>query len=77
MALKNYKSFPLPEEYLNYLLVIKGRSRGTITPYRTDLLMFFQFRGERQGVKQEKYDLHNYLRLDTSSPAIILPILFS
>lgn len=59
MALKNYKSFPLLEEYLNYLLVIKGRSLNTIIEYRTDLLMFFQFLNERQGVKQEKYDLSN------------------
>lgn len=57
MALKNYKSFPLLEEYLNYHLVIKGRSLNTVIEYRTDLLMFFQFLNERQGNKQEKYDL--------------------
>lgn len=43
MALKNYKSFPLLEEYLNYLLVIKGRSINTIIEYRTDTLMFSSF----------------------------------
>lgn len=59
MALKNYKSFPLLEEYLNYLLVIKGRSINTIIEYRTDTLMFFQFRGSRKGINQEKYDLSN------------------
>lgn len=59
MALKNYKSFPLLEEYLNYLLVIKGRSINTIIEYRTDTLMFFQFLNSRKGINQEKYDLSN------------------
>lgn len=59
MALKNYKSFPLLEEYLNYLLVIKGRSINTIIEYRTDTLMFFQFLNSRKCINQEKYDLSN------------------
>lgn len=59
MALKNYKSFPLLEEYLNYLLVIKGRSINIIIEYRTDTLMFFQFLNSRKGINQEKYDLSN------------------
>lgn len=59
MALKNYKSFPLLEEYLNYLLVIKGRAINIIIEYRTDTLMFFQFLNSRKGINQEKYDLSN------------------
>lgn len=60
MALKNYKSFPLLEEYLNYLLIIKGRSQNTVVEYRTDLLMFFDYRGPIKGFdKQEKYDVSN------------------
>ncbi len=34
---------PLVEQYLNYLVVIKGRSGNTIKEYRTDLLMFFSY----------------------------------
>lgn len=34
---------PLIEQYLNYLIVIKGRSNNTIKEYRTDLLMFFKY----------------------------------
>lgn len=69
MALKNYKSFPLLEEYLNYLTVIKGRSINTIIEYRTDLLMFFQFMNEQKNVNIHRYDLSNinedYLRSTT------------
>lgn len=66
MALKNYKSFPLLEEYLNYLTVIKGRSLNTVIEYRTDILMFLQFMNEKREVDIAKYDLSNidadYLR---------------
>ncbi|GAA0180424.1 tyrosine recombinase XerC [Clostridium sediminicola] len=34
---------PLVEQYLNYLVVIKGRADNTIKEYRTDLLMFFNY----------------------------------
>jgi site-specific recombinase XerD len=37
------KTCPLVEQYLGYLVVIKGRSENTILEYRTDLLMFFNF----------------------------------
>jgi len=33
----------LVEQYLNYLVVIKGRADNTIKEYRTDLLMFFNY----------------------------------
>ena len=57
MALKNYKSFPLLEDYLNYLSVIKGRSPNTVIEYRTDLLMFFSFLKAQKGISGERYDL--------------------
>lgn len=58
MALKNYTSFPLLEEYLNYLTVIKGRSLNTVVEYRTDLLMFFAFlKAEKRILSDtDKYD---------------------
>lgn len=34
---------PLVEQYLNYLVVIKGRADNTVKEYRTDLLMFFNY----------------------------------
>ena len=57
MALKNYNSFPLLEEYLNYLTVIKGRSINTVIEYRTDNLLFFSFLKEKNNISGEKYDL--------------------
>lgn len=57
MALKNYTSFPLLEEYLNYLTVIKGRSHNTVIEYRTDNLLFFAYLKESRKITGEKYDL--------------------
>lgn len=34
---------PLVEQYLTYLVVIKGRAQKTIKEYRTDLLQFFKY----------------------------------
>lgn len=56
MALKNYSSFPLLEEYLNYLTVIKGRSQNTVIEYRTDVLMFFSFLKEQRNIDGERND---------------------
>ncbi|AHF07242.1 tyrosine recombinase XerC [Desulfitobacterium metallireducens] len=40
--MQSNKSCPLIEQYLGYLIVIRGRSESTIKEYRTDLLMFFE-----------------------------------
>ena len=40
--MQSNKTCLLVEQYLNYLVVIKGRSENTINEYRTDLLMFFR-----------------------------------
>lgn len=37
------QTFELLEQYLNYLLVIKGRSNNTAIEYRTDIIMFMKF----------------------------------
>jgi len=37
------KTCPIVEQYLGYLVAIKGRSENTVKEYRTDLLMFFSF----------------------------------
>lgn len=60
MALKNYKSFPLLDEYLNYLFIIKGRSQNTVVEYRTDLILFFDFLNTARSIEtQGKYDVSN------------------
>jgi integrase/recombinase XerD len=41
--MQSNKSCPLVEQYLGYLVVIKGRSKNTVKEYRTDLLMFFSY----------------------------------
>lgn len=57
MALKKYKSFPLLDDYLSYLVIIKGRSENTIIEYRTDLLMFFDYVNRNRNPNAEKYSL--------------------
>ena len=37
------KTCPLVEQYLAYLVTIKGRSKNTVFEYRLDLLQFFRF----------------------------------
>ncbi|MHB8063893.1 MAG: tyrosine recombinase XerC [Ruminiclostridium sp.] len=41
--MQSNKTCPLLEQYLGYLVVIKGRFENIILEYRTDLLMFFNF----------------------------------
>lgn len=47
--MQSNKTCPLVEQYLNYLIVIKGRSGNTIKEYCTDLLMFFRYVCDSQG----------------------------
>lgn len=41
--MQSNKSCKLVEQYLAYLVTIKGRSKNTILEYRLDLLQFFHF----------------------------------
>lgn len=41
--MQSNKTCQLVEQYLGYLVVIKGRSENTVKEYRTDILMFFSF----------------------------------
>ena len=41
-------TFPLLEQYMNYMLAVQQRSELTMKEYRYDLVMFFRF------IKQEK-----------------------
>lgn len=43
LIMQSNKTCPLIEQYLDYLVVIKGRSENTVLEYRTDLPMFFKF----------------------------------
>lgn len=45
------KTCPIVEQYLAYLVTIKGRSKNTILEYRLDLLQFFRFVANYKGIK--------------------------
>lgn len=48
-SLKDNKTCALLEQYLNYLVVVKGRSPLTAEGYRIDCLMFFEFIKQNRG----------------------------
>ena len=61
MSLKENKTCALLEQYLSYLVVIKGRSPLTAEEYRIDNCMLFEF------IKQKRnYDVENISKRDFS-----------
>ena len=53
--MQNDKSCPLVEQYLAYLITIKGRSKNTVLEYRLDLLQFFRYICEVRNIKFSDY----------------------
>ncbi len=51
------KSCPLVEQYLAYLITIKGRSRNTILEYRLDLLQFFRYVASSRNIVDTSFRL--------------------
>ncbi len=49
------KTRPILEQYLAYLLTIKGRSRNTILEYRMDLLQFFRYVTNQRGIAESGF----------------------
>lgn len=59
---KHNDTFPLLQEYLNYQITVKGKSKLTVEQYKLDLIMFFKF------LVKIKTDLPNeYQEIDISS----------
>ncbi len=58
------KSCSIIEQYLAYLITIKGRSKNTVLEYRLDLLQFFRYVATARGEKYPnfKYVNINYIR---------------
>lgn len=50
--MQSNKTCPLVEQYLGYLIAIKGRSNNTILEYRTDILHFFKYVDEPRSTNQ-------------------------
>ncbi len=57
--MQNDKSCPLVEQYLAYLVTIKGRSKNTVLEYRLDLLQFFRYICEVRSIKFSDYSFAN------------------
>lgn len=48
--MQSNKSCAIVEQYLAYLITVKGRSQNTILEYRFDLLQFFRYLADSRGV---------------------------
>jgi len=53
------KSCPIVEQYLAYLVTIKGRSQNTILEYRLDLLQFFSFIARYRDIEHSDFQFAN------------------
>lgn len=47
---------PIIRDYLNYMTVVKGKSRLTVQEYYTDLRTFFRFFKSFHGISKEEFD---------------------
>jgi site-specific recombinase XerD len=59
-SLKNNKTCTLLEQYLSYLIVVKGRSPLTGEEYRIDNLMFCEFIKHKRGVSKEVLAIRDF-----------------
>ena len=53
------KTCPIVEQYLSYLVTIKGRSKNTVLEYRLDLLQFFRFVASSRGIEYLDFKFAN------------------
>jgi site-specific recombinase XerD len=53
--MQSNKSCPIIEQYLAYLITVKGRSQNTISEYRLDLLQFFCYIADSRGHKHSDF----------------------
>ncbi len=63
-SLKENKSCILLEQYLSYLVIIKGRSQLTADEYRVDLMMLFEFIKRKRGLPEEEITLRDFSDVD-------------
>lgn len=49
------KTGPILEQYLAYLLTIKGRSQNTVLEYRVDLLQFFRYVANQRNIAETDF----------------------
>lgn len=59
--MQSNKTCQLVEQYLAYLVTIKGRSKNTILEYRLDLLQFFHFVDVSRSQKHSNFQ---YVRIE-------------
>lgn len=53
------KSCLIVEQYLAYLITIKGRSKNTVLEYRLDILQFFRYVASSRGEKHSDFQFAN------------------
>jgi len=63
-SLKDNRSCALLEQYLSYLVVVKGRSSLTAEEYRIDCHMLFEFIKQKHGVSPDGLTLRDFSDVD-------------
>jgi len=63
-SLKDNRTCPLLEQYLNYLVVVKGRSPLTAEEYHVDCNMLFEFIKHKRGVPLVLIEKRNFSDVD-------------
>jgi len=53
------KTCPILEQYLAYLLTIKGRNQNTILEYKMDLLQFFRYIANQRNIAESGFQFAN------------------
>ena len=63
-SLKDNKTCALLEQYLSYLVIVKGRSPLTAEEYRIDCCMLFEFIKRTRGVSQNVLSVRDFSDVD-------------
>ena len=63
-SLKDNRTCALLDQYLSYLVVVKGRSPLTAEEYRVDNNMLFEFMKRKRGVTQETLEKRDFSDVD-------------
>ncbi|MHB8130087.1 MAG: site-specific integrase [Mobilitalea sp.] len=73
--MQSNKSCQIVEQYLAYLITIKGRSKNTVLEYRLDLLQFFHFVDISRSQEHMEKSFPSDSSGSTSKPKFILWII--
>ena len=75
IIMQSNKTCTIVEQYLAYLITVKGRSQNTILEYRLDLLQFFRYIADIRGLLSPDFSFANLEFIQTIQLADIYAFL--